>query len=834
MIMIRWSLHRLILPVTAIVFLSTLSFYASAEIIDDIKVHTRKNGDVDTIIKFSVPIQYQRHYPKRKSASTSIYFNILGGASVADWQNYESHRSPPSDLIQDILVSTRDRGTGPKIHIKFYRPVMFSVRMGKSNQVLLIHITPGMPQQKNDSKPVSIKSNGVPVPIAVLPNIAKTPSVSAPPVAVPTVSPDSTKTKAAPVATVPVAAPPTAPVVPSGDVTAPKVALAPSRFKPVYLPLGRKDGLPDYPELDQGTPKVAAAPNEKLSLADQIVNTNLQAAALMEKAGRAILAGQAVTAIETFNKVLELPPNKYSQDAQLWIGIARERSGQLSKAILEFNAYLKIYPDGKSARWVRIRLGRLKAAQPALFRDTARPSVTPVKVQNTKFQFSEFGSISTYYYYGQNWINTTTTSGTVQSSTTITRNDQNSLMTNINMSARAFNNEYDNRLVFQDFHSWNFLPGQDNSDRLGAAYYELKDRIVNYSFKVGRQSGYGGGVMGRFFGIAAGYGFAENWKANVVMGQLVDYSLDEQPKFNGVSLDFGTRSPLGGSVYFIDQTVSGFTDRRAVGGNLRYFDQGFNIMSMLDYDVQFKALNIVTVQGTVNDVVSGTDFNFLVDRRRSPILDVRNAVNGTSVSIASMIENGFTTEDLIGFAKQRTTASNNAQVGMTNRLNEKWNIGTDFSISNTSGLPRSGGDTSVTCDVSNQSFIPTEGCVDATSSSGNTWTVSERATGMGLFMVGDITNFSLSYTKGPTTSAEAFQVNNHADLQEKLTFDTALTMSRQRSTTGTSYDVSPSVRAGYRIRNNLTVDGQLGLDWNNNSSSSLERGFFSLGGRFDF
>lgn len=589
------------------------------------------------------------------------------------------------------------------------------------------------------------------------------------------------------------------------------------------------------------------------------MKANSQAAALMEKGGRAILAGQAISAIESFNNILNLPPNKYTQDAQLWIGIARERSGQLNKAILEFNVYLKLYPNGNSAAWVRNRLDRLRVAQPALFMDLAKPAATQVRVQNTEFQFSEFGSLSTYYYHGYNQINTMTETGTSTSLTpqTITRTNQNSLMSNLNMTARAYNNQYDNRMVFQGFYSANFIAGQKNTSRLGSAFYELKDRIVNYSVKIGRQSGYGGGVMGRFDGIAAGYGFAQNWRANVVAGQLSDYSMDAKPKFKGVSLDFGTRSPLGGAVYYINQTVSGFTDRKAVGGNLRYFEQRFNVMSMLDYDVQFKALNMFTLQGTLNGGGSGNDYNFLLDRRKNPTLDVRNAANGTAVSIASMIAAGFTTEDLIGYAKLRTAVSNMVLVGMTNHLDEKWNIGTDIALSNTAGLPRSGGtDPTLSCSDASQS-VATEGCLDATPSS-NYWTISERATGMGVFRPGDITNFSLSYSKGKSisssTNSEAFQVSNHTDLQEKWTLDTTLSMVIQNSSntyfdTSTStdttinsktYDISPSIRAAYRLRNNLSVDGQFGLGWNRNSSSDKPyatttwQNFISFGGRFDF
>ncbi len=831
MIMIRWNHLRLMLRLIALIMLSALSQYASAGIIDDINVRTNSNGNVDVTIKFSVPIKYQRHYPKRKSTYTSIYFNTLAMVPAAEWK-----KSLSSDLIQSIEVSTRDRNTGPKLKIKFNRPARFAVGMGNSNRVLLVRISPGTGRSKNISKPATRKPKRATVPIVVPPKIVSTPSVSRPSIATPSVSSISGK-KVVSAKTLP--AVPAAPVVPSGDVTPPKIVLARSRYKPLYIPLGRKDGLPDYPAIDQGPQKVPAKPSGKLSLADQIMNTNLQAAALMKTAGEALLAGQPIASIDAYNKVLRLPPNKYSQHAQLWIAIARGKSGQTRKSILEFKAYLKIYPDGESVKWVKIRLRRLKIARPELFRDEPKSVAKPVKVQNTEFRFSEFGSISTYYYYGRNRSSTADSSGNAQSP--IYRTNQSSLMTNINMMARASNNEYDNRLVFQEFYSWNFLPEQENRGRIGSAYYEMKDRIVNYSVKIGRQSSYGGGVMGRFEGILAGYGFARDWKANIVTGQLYEYSIDTQPKFYGISLDFGTRSPLGGSVYFIDQTVSGFTDRRAVGGNLRYFERGFNLMSMLDYDVLFQALNIITVQGTLNNVVRDTDFNFLVDRRRSPMLDVRNAVNGTSVSIATMIDNGFTTEDLIGFAKQRTAVSNLANFGMTNRLNEKWNIGTDFSVSNTSGLQRSGGVTSTTCsDPINANTPPTEGCVDATPSSGNSWTISERATGSGVFKAGDVTNISLSYGKGPSTTSKAFQVSNHADLREDVTLDTALSVGTQNYSTGSSYSINPSVGSGYKVRSDFSVDGHIGINYSKNTSTQLNNSTstigadISFGGRYNF
>jgi hypothetical protein len=359
--------------------------------------------------------------------------------------------------------------------------------------------------------------------------------------------------------------------------------------------------------------------------------------------------------------------------------------------------------------------------------------------------------------------------------------------------------------------------------------------------------------MGRFLGVSGGVGFADNWRANVVYGQLIDFSnnskpyfkidssSDSKPIFKGVSLDFGTRSQLGGTVYFIDQHVGGFTDRRATGGNLRYFDQGFSVMSMLDYDLQFRALNMMTVQGTITSNGTGTDYNFLIDRRRSPILDIRNAVNGTAITFASLVQTGRTTDAMIDLAKQRTSTSTLAQVGLTNHVTEKWNIGSDFTVSQTAGMPGTGQSSEI------DGCVDTAGCVSAIPASGNTWTITGRLTGMGVFQPRDITNYSLSHTKGPLTTSEGFQISNHLEFEEKWTLDTAFYLGWQRYTDGgKSNNKSPTIRLAYKVRNNITLDSQVGGDWSKTSSkisssagvsestTSSFRKYFGLGFRVDF
>jgi hypothetical protein len=217
-------------------------------------------------------------------------------------------------------------------------------------------------------------------------------------------------------------------------------------------------------------------------------------------------------------------------------------------------------------------------------------------------------------------------------------------------------------------------------------------------------------------------------------------------------------------------------------------------------------------------------------------------VSGTTTSLATLQQNGWTTNDLVLLANQRTTTSNTAQAGMTNHLNEKWNIGTDFIVSETEGLAASGGpiDPVFGC-------IATEGCVPAQPSTGNTWTISERATGLGVIRPRDTTNFILSYTKGRLNQTETFLFSNHADLAEKWILDSTFHLSHQTDNAGgKSDDLAPTERLSCQVRNNLALDFQLGLDWTKSSvdivsssgvsqsSSSTFREFLSLGFRLNF
>lgn len=112
--------------------------------------------------------------------------------------------------------------------------------------------------------------------------------------------------------------------------------------------------LPFLPTIrPEVTPAAGATLKPEEAAAAQI---NREARALLVQGRDALAAKNNDAAVEVLNKLLLLPPNDYTQDGQEWIGVARERSGQPDKAKVEYDLYLRLYPESAGAARVAQRL----------------------------------------------------------------------------------------------------------------------------------------------------------------------------------------------------------------------------------------------------------------------------------------------------------------------------------------------------------------------------------------------------------------------------------------------------------------------------------------------
>ena len=100
---------------------------------------------------------------------------------------------------------------------------------------------------------------------------------------------------------------------------------------------------------------------EKSEESSEKVAENSRADQLMKEGRRFLTKGQNGEAILSFSEILNFPKNKHTQDAKEYLGLARERNGQLDMAKSQYVEYLGLYPKTPKTNTVRQRLMTLNA-----------------------------------------------------------------------------------------------------------------------------------------------------------------------------------------------------------------------------------------------------------------------------------------------------------------------------------------------------------------------------------------------------------------------------------------------------------------------------------------
>lgn len=561
------------------------------------------------------------------------------------------------------------------------------------------------------------------------------------------------------------------------------------------------------------------------------VDAEGKASGFLAKAKDALARNDAAAAIEPLNTLLNLPHNASSREAQELMGLARERSGDVAKARAEYEIYMKLYPEGEGAARVRERVAKIGAVSPAEVA-AARPSRPARRIEDTGWQIS--GGFSSYRSHGNSsetteplrvivctaaqLAGTSPVPADAQCSQTATaesinpqsrnRTVQNTLISSLDFSTRRRAESSDSRLVIRGVDTTYFQnPTKQNTHRLNSAYFEQTNRDLGYFARIGRQTGSGGGVLGRFDGGMAGYNFRPNWRLNGVAGNTVEFRSPYKKNFYGASLDM---QPLpeswGGSAFVIEQRTEGKLDRRAVGLEARYFDVKKNYYALLDYDTSFSALNIAMLQ--VNWLAdAGTNFYLTADRRRSPILMLTSAVDTQSGynigSLTASLPDREIRKDIVNI----TPMGNVFSIGLMHPYGEKWQLGGDFQVSNMSSTQGS--------QYLQNLLAPPGTAIPAVQSTGNTLLYTVRGIGNDVIFKSDMLVLSASYinarhTTGLTTyGAQSYSITHVARPSDKWQIDTSLRLySQDRSDGERMTRINPVIKGLYRLRNNLSFEAE--------------------------
>lgn len=575
------------------------------------------------------------------------------------------------------------------------------------------------------------------------------------------------------------------------------------------------------------TAEAAAPPRPPVAAPAEI---EAQAASLLAGAKASAAKEDFAAALDQLNQLLNLPPNASSREAQELVGMVRLKVGDVVQARAEFELFLKLHPSGPDAERVRRELERLPAPVAAAPRQ--RPAAAPSTTLS--------GSASLFFYGGQSKVRTqefqdSPLSGLPElvSDSPFSAVDQKQLVANVDLNWRHRDADNDLRFVFRDSHTEDLLPEGRNRDRLSALYVDHRSTRLGTQIRLGRQSAGGGGVLGRFDGVQAGYAVVPKWRLNVVAGVPNDKLLDSRRHFAGSWIEAEALTPqISGSLYVIQQSIDGEIDRRSIGTELRYFNGGVSLSGVLDHDRVMRRMNIASLQGTWQ-LPDTTTVNFLYDRRATPMLMLGNALffqdpNLPMVTRLRDLLGTTTLEALREQVRATTSTTTQALLGATAPLTPRWQLGADMRLTNVGAIPPVA------------VILPM-----GQPGTGNLWSLGSQLIGTNLYSSRDTHVASVTVLSGPLYKGVLLSYNNSTQWAEVWQFEPSLKLYTQNDDTGARVTRwTPGVRVSYRLGKQVAVESELSSEFSKSTTpatattlqrnESSHRVFYYLGGRYDF
>ena len=552
------------------------------------------------------------------------------------------------------------------------------------------------------------------------------------------------------------------------------------------------------------------------------VEANLEG--IMGKAKTAMVAKDYGQAILYYETVLSFSNNRFGEEAMEFLGLARERNGQFAIAETVYRGYLDRYPKGEGAERVRQRLAGLSTA-----RKTPKQKLRVAKRQSKPASDWEvFGGFS-QFYDGRAFANENDDLKVVESFVT----------SDLDVTARGETSAFDIRSRFSGGYAFDLLsngPGDDK--RVSNLFVEGTHKNTGSSVHFGRQTRNDvGGVIGRFDGLIVSVPLSDEIVVSGVTGFPVnsarETNVETDTYFYGLSTDFGTYwDAWDFETFIIQQTSDNVTDRRALGGEIRYFQPGRSGFALVDYDILYGQLNLFLLSGQYR-FPDDTNLHVTLDYRKTPILTTQNALQGRVESSLEQLLDQLSLSTVRNLAEDRTATSKSATIGLSRSIFTRFQVSGDFTVSKLSGTPQSiidDGDNDLTDDD----------IIAATEGTDAEYFYSLQFSGNSLITNGDLAILGFRFADQSSLERYTFSLNTRYPFTRKLRLNPRFIVDFRNSDTGSDqFTLRPSLRTVYRMWRGFQFEADLGGEWRSTTQQGggINRTrdfFFLLGYRIDF
>ncbi|MEJ2609888.1 MAG: tetratricopeptide repeat protein [Candidatus Thiodiazotropha sp.] len=558
-----------------------------------------------------------------------------------------------------------------------------------------------------------------------------------------------------------------------------------------------------------------------------LVDVDPRLTGMMEMIRRTITVGDYAKAVRLLEALLEEPDNIYSKEALELLGLSRERNGQIAHAKGEYRLYLEKYPLGEDAERVWQRLLGLETAPQSpkepRRKQQGKPGEPGSEEEEDKAIWDTYGSFS------QSYRRDTIDSPFVEDEDSVSRSEIENF---VDFNARRRSANYDIRMKLTGSLVYDLLPEGDNDSTISDAYLDVEHLESRTNARFGRQRLRSSGILNRFDGLVLGYELTPDIKIRATAGLPVERSrdtfLNKHKQFAGISGDVASIIENWDlSLFLVEQRVDGLVDRRALGGEIRYFDEDKSFFSLIDYDIFHSELGILMLQGNWR-FADMTTLYMNLDYRNSPILSTSNALSGQNdpdtlmpLESIEVMQNYYTDNEIYELAKDRSAKTTTASLGVSYPYTETLQLSGDITVSKTGETTASGG-------------------VLGTEATDTEFFYTFQLIKNDLLKQGDIGVFSLRYSDSDTSNTYRLGVSNRYPITNAWRINPRLDFSsrQNKDNDGSRLTISPFLRSDYRFRKNLTFEVEGGLNWFEEDDgvevTNFTDYFFYAGYRWDF
>ena len=209
----------------------------------------------------------------------------------------------------------------------------------------------------------------------------------------------------------------------------------------------------------------------------------------------------------------------------------------------------------------------------------------------------------------------------------------------------------------------------------------------------GRQNRTLTGLNQRFDGISFKDTSRSAFQLTYALGYLVESyydDVDTDHPFLGVNVSFSPYDAVDVDLYFVEQKISGLTDRRSVGSDIEYRNDVSFVYGIIDYDTFYEELNNVTLISNYR-YTSQWDFNLTANYGYSPTLSTLNALQGQAAVSIDNLKDRLTDDQIYQLAQDRTSRATNLYFGSTYQIDTDRQLYFDFSVFNLDATDESDG-----------------------------------------------------------------------------------------------------------------------------------------------